>query len=125
MVIGNGMIANRFMNYKNDKDIIIFASGVSNSKDTIEQNFLREFKLLNQTIKDNPGNTFVYFSTCSIQDNDLASSPYVIHKKKLKNLLNKMQPGITCSGFQTLQGCLIIHIHFLIISFLIYSGIIL
>ena len=34
MVIGNGMIANRFMSYKNDEDIIIFASGVSNSKDT-------------------------------------------------------------------------------------------
>jgi hypothetical protein len=35
MVIGNGMIANRFMSYKSDRDKIIFASGVSNSKDTI------------------------------------------------------------------------------------------
>ena len=35
MVIGNGMIANRFMNYKDEKDKIIFASGVSNSKDKI------------------------------------------------------------------------------------------
>ncbi|MEO7119531.1 MAG: hypothetical protein ABIY62_00460 [Ginsengibacter sp.] len=43
MVIGNGMIANRFISYKNNDDVIIFASGVSNSKDTIEENFLREF----------------------------------------------------------------------------------
>ncbi len=86
MVIGNGMIANRFVNYREDKDIIIFSSGVSNSKDTVEENFLREFHLLNQTIKNNPGNTIVYFSTCSIEDDDLASSPYVIHKKKNRRI---------------------------------------
>jgi len=89
MVIGNGMIANRFMAYKNDKDIIIFASGVSNSKDIIEQNFLREFQLLDQTIKDNPDKTLVYFSTCSVQDNDLASAPYVIHKKNIEEFIKQ------------------------------------
>ncbi len=89
MVIGNGMIANRFMNYKEDKDIIIFSSGVSNSKDTVEENFLREFHLLTQTIKNNPGNTIVYFSTCSIGDGDLAFSPYVIHKKKIEEFIKQ------------------------------------
>lgn len=89
MVIGNGMIANRFMNYKNDDSIIIFASGVSNSKDTIEENFLRESQLLQQTIKDNPYKTFVYFSTCSIEDNDLVASPYVIHKKNTEEFIRK------------------------------------
>ncbi len=51
MVIGNGMIANRFFNYKNDEGKIIFASGVSNSKDTEAVNFQREFELLDKTIK--------------------------------------------------------------------------
>ncbi|HEV8082125.1 MAG TPA: hypothetical protein VGP55_02935 [Chitinophagaceae bacterium] len=89
MVIGNGMIANRFMDYKNDKDIIIFSSGVSNSTDTVEENFSREFYLLTQTVKNNPGKTVVYFSTCSIEDNDLALSQYIIHKKKIEKFINQ------------------------------------
>ncbi len=89
MVIGNGMIANRFADYKNDKNIIIFASGVSNSKDNFNENFLREFYLLTQTIKNNPGKTIVYFSTCSIEDCDLASSPYVLHKKKIEKFIEQ------------------------------------
>jgi nucleoside-diphosphate-sugar epimerase len=82
MVIGNGMIANRFADYRNDDSIIIFASGVSNSKDTVEENFLREFQLLKKTIKAFPEKILVYFSTCSVDDPDLALAPYVIHKKK-------------------------------------------
>ncbi len=89
MVIGNGMIANRFMDYKNDKSIVIFSSGVSNSKDRAEENFLREFNLLNQTIRNNPDKTIVYFSTCSIEDGDLALSPYVIHKKKIEKFIKQ------------------------------------
>ena len=83
------MIANSFAAYKENKDIIIFASGVSNSKDTVEDNFLREFRLLKQTIIGYPGRTLVYFSTCSIQDNDLASSPYVIHKKNIEEFIKQ------------------------------------
>jgi nucleoside-diphosphate-sugar epimerase len=89
MVIGNGMIANRFHAYKNNNGIIIFASGVSNSKDTVEENFLREFQLLKQTTKDYQGKTLVYFSTCSIQDEDLASSPYIIHKKNIEEFIKQ------------------------------------
>ena len=124
MVIGNGMIANRFASYKNTDDIIIFASGVSNSKETVEENFLREFTLLKKTIKEHPENILVYFSTCSVEDTDLALAPYVIHKKRLKHLLSKMQQNITCSGFQTSQVLLITLIHFLIILFLIFLKII-
>lgn len=89
MVIGNGMIANRFASYKDDNDIIIFASGVSNSKDTVEENFLREFHSLNQTIKDYPDKTLVYFSTCSVEDNDLALAPYVLHKKTVEEFIKQ------------------------------------
>ena len=49
MVVGNGMIANRFINYKNDEDTIIFASGVSNSKDTVEEQFSK--RICNYLIK--------------------------------------------------------------------------
>jgi len=89
MVIGNGMIANRFASYKNTDDIIIFASGVSNSKETVEENFLREFTLLKKTIKEHPKNILVYFSTCSVEDTDLALAPYVIHKKKVEAFIKQ------------------------------------
>lgn len=84
MVIGNGMIATRFMNYQNDEEKIIFASGVSNSKDTLEQNYQREFDLLEKTIREFPDKTLVYFSTCSIEDKDSQNATYIIHKKAIE-----------------------------------------
>lgn len=84
MVIGNGMLASRFMDYENDQETIIFASGVSNSKDTIEKHFFREFELLKKTVSEHPEKTLVYFSTCSIEDADSQNAPYVIHKKAIE-----------------------------------------
>lgn len=104
MVIGNGMIANSFASYKDNEDIIIFASGVSNSKDTVEENYLREFQLLKQTIKDYPEKTLVYFSTSSIQDDDLASSPYVIHKKRIEEFIKKNAPKYYLFRISNLAG---------------------
>ena len=84
MVVGNGMLATRFMDYREDDETIIFASGVSNSKDTIEQHFFREFELLKNTVTDHPEKTLVYFSTCSIEDADSQNAAYVIHKKAIE-----------------------------------------
>jgi hypothetical protein len=47
MLIGKGMIANIFSSYKNDDNILIFASGVSNSNEKNKQEFLREKNLIN------------------------------------------------------------------------------
>ena len=104
MVIGNGMIANRFMNYKNDENIIIFASGVSNSKDKTEENFKREFTLLKQTIKDNPGKQLVYFSTCSIDDQDLKNAPYVVHKIEIEKFIKDNVAGYHIFRISNLAG---------------------
>ena len=87
MVIGNGMIANRFDSYRNDNDVIIFASGVSNSRETKKENFQRELTLLENTIKDNPGNRLVYFSTCSVADEGREQSPYILHKKNIEQFV--------------------------------------
>lgn len=104
MVIGNGMIANRFISYKNDEDKIIFASGVSNSKDKIEENFLREFQLLDQTLKNNPNKTLVYFSTCSVEDDDLQDAPYVIHKKSMEQFINQRSSSYYLFRISNLAG---------------------
>lgn len=89
MVIGNGMIATRFSDYQNDDHTIIFASGVSNSKNMVESHFEREVELIKKTLVDHPGKQFIYFSTCSVEDKELSNAPYVIHKKKLEDLISK------------------------------------
>ncbi len=51
MVVGHGMIGNGFSHYKFNDEVIIFASGVSNSKDNSILNFERENDLLVATCK--------------------------------------------------------------------------
>jgi nucleoside-diphosphate-sugar epimerase len=85
MVIGNGLIAKKFSPYINNEKIVIFASGVSNSKDANESDFKREMELLKSTIENNSKKLLVYFSTCSIYDTDENTSPYVLHKLNIES----------------------------------------
>lgn len=85
MVVGNGLLANAFKHYEHDDQIIIFASGVSNSKETNEKEFEREEKLLKSIPIDK---MFVYFSTCSIYDLSAQGSQYVRHKMHMERLIH-------------------------------------
>jgi nucleoside-diphosphate-sugar epimerase len=87
MVIGNGLIATKFSPYSNNKEIIIFASGVSNSKDATESDFSREFNLLKSVIEKYKDKLLIYFSTCSIYDADENNSAYVLHKLNIENYI--------------------------------------
>lgn len=89
MVVGSGMIAKAYKEYQNNNDVVIFASGVSNSKETIESNFKREEELLKIIIESNKDKIIVYFSTCSIEDNSLKDSMYVKHKRKMELYVEK------------------------------------
>jgi nucleoside-diphosphate-sugar epimerase len=89
MVIGNGLIAKRFYSYENDPEILIFASGVSNSKNKNEALFGREVELLQNTIDKYPNLKLVYFSTCSMHDPGEANSPYTLHKLQLEDLIQR------------------------------------
>jgi len=89
MLIGSGMLANVFMKYKSNKEVVIFASGVSNSLEVDKNVFLREEKLLLDTLQKYPNKRIVYFSTCSIEDDSVKNSPYVQHKIKLESILKK------------------------------------
>lgn len=80
MVIGNGMIAKRFSSYQDNDKFILFASGVSNSKNIDLSEYNRETELLKKTVTENPGKTLVYFSTCSIYDPEEQTGLYVRHK---------------------------------------------
>ncbi len=95
MVVGSGMIATRFQEYKDDNRFVIFASGVSNSATKNTDAFDREKQLLVQAKKLNAGKRFIYFSTCSIYDESLIYSLYVQHKLQMESLVAKHTGGFT------------------------------
>ena len=88
MIIGRGLIASQFTDVDH-KDVVIFASGVSNSSETRIEEFFREQNLVEQTLINNPEQLFVYFSTCSIYDSSKYNSPYVLHKLHIEELIKQ------------------------------------
>lgn len=83
------MLASRFMDFEEDEERVIFASGVSNSKNTDKAHFEREIDLLKKTVHDHPRKILVYFSTCSINDADSQNAPYVLHKKEIEQFIRQ------------------------------------
>jgi len=89
MIIGRGMLALAFSQYANNEDVIIFASGVSNSRETNEKAFEREFNLIKATLSENPDKLFIYFSTCSMYDPHAKETLYVKHKLEIETYIEK------------------------------------
>jgi len=87
MIIGNGLLASEFSDLEEINSIVIFASGVSNSLETNNAEFKREEQLITKTINKYKNCLFVYFSTCSINDNTINQRPYVLHKLKMEDLI--------------------------------------
>jgi len=87
VIIGHGLIANCFQNYL-EKDIIIFASGVSNSNEENKDNFLREKKLLEKTILENKDKVLVYFSSCDVVYAAKLKKDYYFHKLNMEKLIS-------------------------------------
>ena len=86
MIIGNGLLASAFRPYFQDApEIVVFASGVSNSRETHELAFLRERDLLMEALDTE--RFFLYLSTCSVDDPELLETPYVIHKQQMESLV--------------------------------------
>lgn len=88
MIIGKGMLAQTFSDYKNNSEVVIFASGVSNSLEKEEKAFRREIDLVKKTIDANKNKLFVYFSTCSMYDPLVKNSPYVEHKLNVEKIIS-------------------------------------
>ncbi len=86
MIVGKGLIASAFTNYDKD-NVVFFASGVSNSLENNDNEFLREENLIKKVINENPEKIFLYFSTCSIYDSTKFDSKYVLHKQKMEQLI--------------------------------------
>lgn len=87
MLIGNGMLAKGLKAFEGDQEILIFASGVSNSKETDRNEFQREFELLKENIEKYPQLKLIYFSTCSIFDKSLVGTGYIEHKMHMEKYI--------------------------------------
>ncbi|MET0319722.1 MAG: NAD-dependent epimerase/dehydratase family protein [Duganella sp.] len=88
MIIGNGLLARAFApQYAGQDDVIVFASGVSNSRETRPEAFARERAMLEAALQQDK--LLVYFSSCSIADPELTQAPYVLHKHAQEKLIGE------------------------------------
>jgi nucleoside-diphosphate-sugar epimerase len=85
MVVGNGMMAQAFAKFKKTPEVIIYASGVSNSNVTDLSELHREVETISQYL--NTSECLVYFSTLSIYDSTVQNSLHVQHKKRMEELI--------------------------------------
>ena len=95
MIIGNGLLAQAFApGFAARQDVIIFASGVSNSRETDAAAFARERTMLEQALSQAAAQDqlLVYFSSCSIADPELTQAPYVLHKHAQEKLIAERAP---------------------------------
>jgi len=85
MVIGQGLLAKAFSSYKDIEGVLIFASGVSNSKENDLAMFEREHAMLSSY--SNTDLKLIYFSTISVVDESLKESLYVQHKLSMEKYI--------------------------------------
>lgn len=86
MILGNGLIGNSLKKGLRDhEDLLVFASGVSNSKEQREDEYLRELELLKHSIVTYRDKRLIYFSSCSIVAAN--SSRYNDHKKTVEQFI--------------------------------------
>jgi len=86
MIIGNGLIASVCRQHFGDNpNVIVFASGVSNSRENRSEAFLREKLMLIEALHRQK--MILYFSTCSIEDYELRNTAYVMHKIEMETLV--------------------------------------
>lgn len=92
MIVGSGLIARAFI--RGGANALagncFYAAGVSNSGCKDEGEYLRERERLDAALDAcPPGDRFVYFSTCSIEDPAMRESEYVRHKIRMENLVRE------------------------------------
>ncbi|QIL81647.1 NAD-dependent dehydratase [Diaphorobacter sp. HDW4A] len=89
MIIGSGLIATAFLERAGELEgVCVFASGVANSMNKDEKEFLRESSMLKNSLNSlAPNDQFVYFSTCSVYDKMSIDTAYVQHKIKMESIV--------------------------------------
>jgi nucleoside-diphosphate-sugar epimerase len=87
MIVGSGLLARAFKpEFGANPEIIIFASGVSNSLETRAEEFSREHSLLCELL-EGAAKRLVYFGSCGVVTTGQESTPYMEHKKLMESLV--------------------------------------
>jgi hypothetical protein len=87
MIVGNGLISSVFDKNKKDyENYLVFSSGVSNSKETNKEQFIREKELVLKCIYENKNLTFLYFSSVLV---GITNNDYYNHKLEMEELIKK------------------------------------
>ena len=87
MIIGKGVIANRFKNFSFQCKYLIFAGSVNDSSIQDKNIIQAEEKAVTSALSEYNDSTFIYFSSCSILDLEAAHTPYVQHKVNMEKLI--------------------------------------
>lgn len=85
MVVGNGLLGESMNLFIDNDDVLIFASGVSNSKENRVSEYEREFDLLNKFLGTE--RKIIYFSTCSVLYDCLEPTDYIKHKLQVEDFI--------------------------------------
>jgi nucleoside-diphosphate-sugar epimerase len=94
MIVGNGLLARAFESHFGEShDVVVFASGVSNSLETRPGEFAREAALLRQSL-DSEARRFIYFSSCGVAAAESELTPYMRHKRSMESLVLSASHGL-------------------------------
>ena len=94
MIVGKGMLATAFApRFGATRDVIIFASGVSNSSETRAAEFARERALLAEALASHAAR-FVYFGSCGASTPNEELTPYIRHKRRMESLVLSTPGGL-------------------------------
>lgn len=94
MIVGKGLLARAFEPcFGEASDVIVFASGVSNSLETRPSEFAREAALLRQRL-DSEARRFIYFSSCGVTAAESELTPYMRHKQSMESLVLSASHGL-------------------------------
>ena len=94
MIVGKGLLAHAFeATFGNDEDVVVFASGVSNSLETAPAAFARERAMLSRYLNAAP-RRLVYFGSCGVIASNEGRTPYMEHKKAMEALVLKSPGGL-------------------------------
>jgi nucleoside-diphosphate-sugar epimerase len=85
VVVGNGLLGKSMNLFADHDDILIFASGVSNSKENRVSEYDRELNLLHTFLGTEQ--KIIYFSTCSVLYDCIKQTDYIKHKIQVEDFI--------------------------------------
>lgn len=92
LVVGNGLLASKFRSCNLPEDIIVIASGVSDSSEFRQSKFDREKELVLNHAEQ--GRVLIYFSSCSVELPEKMWTPYIRHKNSMESLIINNKLGL-------------------------------